>query len=436
MNRLKVISNRILIVGMLFSFCSTGVAQETLTLDECLLKVRAANPDTRQLELTNAQREALQKINAMHSLPQLALNGKATWQSDVTSIPLEVPGFQIPKPDHDQYAATLDLSQSIYDGGVTHARRNVLEQEASVSTIQYQTGLQFTEDLATDLFFQIAMQQQLVNTSGLLIQQLSNTINTLENLYENGVITKRDVLAPKVKLKEAEQKQQEAEFYQSMGESSLAILMGEPDTDFEIELNAGSTIEEDADHFSSRSEIKLLDARAELLEANEDLSRAQYHPRVSAFASLGYGKPGLDFLSDEFDTYALAGINVNIPLSQLYNRKASRESQVFQLQKSSLELSKEKLVRDFTVKEQQRVTEIDKLESWLVEDELIITMRREILEVSTAQHEGGTITTTDYLNEIHELSLAEERHAIHLVMLEREKAMLLNLYGTRTLLNH
>lgn len=432
MNLIRTSRTFFLCISILLCHLDGTFAQETLTLDECLSRVRSANPDSRQLALSSAQLDLQERINRLNYFPQLSLNAKATWQSDVTSVPLELPGFEIPKPDQDQYAATLDLSQSIYDGGTTHARREVFKQDATVSRLQHVSGIQTTEDLATDLYYQIAMQQQLINTTGLLINQLTNTINALEEQLASGTITKKDVFAARVKLKEAEQKQQEATYYKSMIMSSLAILMGEDEIDYQIELAPEISNSTHSGTFADRAEMQLLEARTTLLEVTEQLNKAQYHPRVSAFASLGYGKPGLNFLSDDFDTYALVGVNLSIPLSQVYNRKSNNESQLFQLQKESLRLSREKLVRDLSVKEQQRLAEIAKLESWLAEDDLIISMRKEMLEVSMAQHEGGTITTTDYLNEIQELSLAEERRVIHDVLLQREKALLLNLYGTRT----
>jgi hypothetical protein len=92
-------------------------------------------------------------------------------------------------------------------------------------------------------------------------------------------------------------------------------------------------------------------------------------------------------------------------------------------------LKKEKLLRDFHIKEQQRVDEIKKFIVWLTEDAEIIILRKEMLEIAKARHEAGTITVTDYLDELTELSLAEERKITHEIMLQREQALLEQLYG-------
>jgi len=45
------------------------------------------------------------------------VNGQATYQSDVTSIPVKIPGMNIEAPSKDQYKLTAELSQILYDGG-------------------------------------------------------------------------------------------------------------------------------------------------------------------------------------------------------------------------------------------------------------------------------------------------------------------------------
>ena len=52
-----------------------------------------------------------------------------------------------------------------------------------------------------------------------------------------------------------------------------------------------------------------------------------------------------------------------------------------------------------------------------------------MLTVSKSKWEGGVITTTEYLAEVTELALAEERRATHNTLLEYQNHLLANLYG-------
>lgn len=50
-------------------------------------------------------------------LPQFALSAKASYQSDVTEIPVKLPGVDLKGLPKDQYQVMLELQQKIWDGG-------------------------------------------------------------------------------------------------------------------------------------------------------------------------------------------------------------------------------------------------------------------------------------------------------------------------------
>ena len=58
-------------------------------------------------------------------LPQVSLSGQATYQSDVTKIPVSLPGFTIESASKDQYKLLADVNQLIYDGGMTKEQKDV-----------------------------------------------------------------------------------------------------------------------------------------------------------------------------------------------------------------------------------------------------------------------------------------------------------------------
>ena len=76
---------------------------DTLTLEYCQYKARASYPLHQQFELLQSAAE-LKNLNLTTNwYPQLAINGQSTYQSDVTTLPLHVPGITIPEIDNDIY---------------------------------------------------------------------------------------------------------------------------------------------------------------------------------------------------------------------------------------------------------------------------------------------------------------------------------------------
>ncbi|MEJ0031430.1 MAG: hypothetical protein WDO15_14115 [Bacteroidota bacterium] len=68
------------------------IAQQ-LTLDECYEKARQNFPLIRQKSLLVSTRDFTVANARSGYLPQLSVNGTATYQSDVTKISIDVPGF-------------------------------------------------------------------------------------------------------------------------------------------------------------------------------------------------------------------------------------------------------------------------------------------------------------------------------------------------------
>ena len=75
-------------------------------------------PVIRQRDLVRKTAELSIENISKGFLPQVNINGQATWQSDVTTIKgSAIPGVNIQSPDKDQYKLTADVSQLLYDGG-------------------------------------------------------------------------------------------------------------------------------------------------------------------------------------------------------------------------------------------------------------------------------------------------------------------------------
>jgi outer membrane protein TolC len=50
-------------------------------------------------------------------LPQINIVGQATYQNEVTELPIKLPNISVDPLSKDQYKVYADISQTIYDGG-------------------------------------------------------------------------------------------------------------------------------------------------------------------------------------------------------------------------------------------------------------------------------------------------------------------------------
>ena len=100
-----------LLICILAVFLSDAQTTDSMSLIYCLDQTVANFPLIKQKDIypvmSNLRIENLSK----NYLPQMTANGFASYQSDVTSIPVNMPG--IPEIYKDNYKATLDINQMV-----------------------------------------------------------------------------------------------------------------------------------------------------------------------------------------------------------------------------------------------------------------------------------------------------------------------------------
>lgn len=415
----------IFIIFLLFS--SWSVYSQHITLQELIDKAKAHNPQASSIALI--EQAAVSEIKQLNgaNLPQTSLGGSATWQSDVTSIPIEVPGLSITAPPNDQYKVTLDFTQKLYDGGIAKGQKNLAIANAEVEKQSVTVSLIKVEEQINNLFFGVLLATEQIKNFQIGIENLQAKYKNIRALVENGLAIKGNLLSLEAGILELEQKMVSINNNRSSAMEGLSLLCGttvERPENLIITETPSLAIDK-----NNRAELVLLNLQNESLQASESLVRSKYKPKISLFGQGGYGRPGLNFLSPDFDTFFIGGVQVKIPLSQLYNGGKSLEEQQIDIKRKQVENQKKNFMLMTDVQKASQVTEIQTLKSLLKQDERLIDIREEVLQTADAQLTNGVITTTQYLEESNQLLLAKETNILHEVQLQRANQNLKTLLG-------
>jgi len=112
---MRILPVRLLITLFLVLFIKAMTAQvpDTLTLDFCMQRATEIYPLTKQRKLNEEITTLNNKNSGKNYLPQLDLNAKATYQSDVPTVPVNVPGVTIVPPDKDIFDVHLQVDQLV-----------------------------------------------------------------------------------------------------------------------------------------------------------------------------------------------------------------------------------------------------------------------------------------------------------------------------------
>ena len=100
-------------------------AQDSITLFDCHQSAVDNAPRLNDLEIIRQIGQLKLENTETSWLPSLNINGKFSYQSDVVTVTLTDPTIPVDFPEvpHDQYGLNLDISQTLYDGGITRMKK-------------------------------------------------------------------------------------------------------------------------------------------------------------------------------------------------------------------------------------------------------------------------------------------------------------------------
>lgn len=395
----------------------TAKGQEAITLTQCYEWARANYPQIRQYGLIG-QTEQYNLSNAGKGwLPQLTVNAKATYQSEVTKLPFDteklatvLPGLNIPTLSKDQYQVVAEVSQNIWDGGTIHTTRQLTRAQAEADRQQLESDLYTLNDRVNQLYFGCLLQEELIRQNSLLQKELQINIDRITGMIENGVANQSDRESMEVELLNARQKEIELKASRVAYGRMLSALIGKPyDKDRVLSVPAvpGNPLSAEID----RPELRALDARSHLLEVQDKQITSGLMPRVGAFVQGGYGRPGLNMLEDSFNPFYIAGVRLSWNMGKLHTLKNDRRKVTTNRQQ--IEVQREIFLFNTSLQLMQQNTEIQKMSDLMKADDEIIRLRTSIKNAAEVKLANGVISVTDLIREINAEDLARQTAAAH-----------------------
>ena len=357
----------------------------------------------------------------MGYLPQVSLTAKASYQSDVTEIPVALPGIDIRGIRKDQYQAMLQLDQVVWDGGNIRARKEVTRATSEVDKQKLEVDMYAINERVNQLFFGILLLKEQLKQNQLMQEELQRNYDNVTAYVKNGIANQADLDAVKVEqLNNIQQRHTLEATYHAYSEM-LKIMINHPTPltgntlkkpDVNALLYKGEAYSAE---FIRRPELNLFAAQNQQLEAQRKQLTAKNLPRLGIFVQGAYGNPGLNMLKNEFSAYYVAGVRLSWNFSNLYTRK--NESRQLILNQQDVNVQKETFLFNTHLEITQNNSEIKKLTELMKNDEEIITLRNNIKKSAQAKVANGTLTVTEMLREVTAENIARQDKILHEIQL-------------------
>ena len=409
-----MIMKKLLFISLLLIGPEFISSQTQLTLEDCYEKARINYPLIKQKDYINRTKDYSVSNVWNGYFPQITLLAQATYQSDVTEVPMPLPGVVIERLTKDQYKVAVDVTQTIYDGGVMSSQAGIQESINEIEDQKIEIELLKVKERVNQIYMGILLIEAQLNQIDLVIEDLSASISKLEAAYANGTATKPDVDVLKAELLKTEQRKIELSSSRISYINMLGLLINEK-LDESTTILTPSQINFLSAEEISRPELRLYSAQNNLIENQGGITSSKIIPKANLFFQGGYSKPGLNMFKNDFAWYYITGIRFSWSLSNLYSY--GNESEINELSKLNIDAQTETFLLNTKLTTNQQLQEIDKLKKLIEVDKGIIELRNSVKEAAKAKLENGVITSSDYIRDLNAEDTAKQNLEIHKIQL-------------------
>lgn len=410
---------------LLLSLLASLTAGATFTIEECIEKGEANYPLVRKYGLLEATADIeLAEINKSW-LPRGAVYGQLTVQNVVPSFPealtgvLDQMGQKVDGLGKLQYKAGIDVSQTIWDGGSSRARRAVTRAQEGVRRSSLDVELYAVRERVQSLFFAILLTEAQIEQSEVTLNLLENNLGRLRSMLRNGVAMQSDVDMVEAQSLTVRQALSQARSACSGYRKVLGLFIGES---LEGKMPVMPSAEVPLEERSDRPELRMFSSRSVANDASLKLTDRSLYPRIGFFTQAYYGYPGMDYfksmMNRDMSFNILAGVKVSWNIDSFYSRKENRRRH--SVNTLDIAADRELFLFNTSLQTASQREAIEGMRQVMADDARIIELRGNVRRAAESQLANGIIDATALLSKISDENIARLNGKMHEIQLIKE----------------
>lgn len=317
----------------------------------------------------------------------------------------------------------INLYQTVYDFGGDISLYNASKKSVSITENDTRKIRNLISFEFTKAYLDLLEIEKLINVAEREVVSLEAHLKDAIALFEEGMSTKNERLEIEVRLSDARQRLLSLKNQRSLYVSKINSLLMKPlDRDFitaEVEFSPTEQQCLATDNSSAfcfglssayevaenlRPEIKVIDNEIEILKLKEKAKASEYYPRL--FLQGGYEYTENRYMLHEENWSLVLGLTFNL----FSGGSTSSEIARLRIQQSQLLEERKRLVDDIRLEVKRYFIELKNASERLNVTERAISQAEENLRINKIRFEEGAGKSTDVLDAIALLSLAETNY--------------------------
>jgi len=328
----------------------------------------------------------------------------------VTSLTIPSMGTFTMNPA-DNYNATLNYNQTIYDFGKTSGKVDLENQNKQLSQLFMEQMVQQLSLSLLNHFYSILYLQEAIKIKDEELKTLGEHLTFVKKQEATGTSTQYAILSTQVHISATENQKIDLQTSLKILQAQLNSFMGNPQEQAlivkeellqPVALDLNSKLINTA--YQLREELKITKQRSEIASTRYRLAGAANYPEFDLFASGGFKNGYIPDLNKIKANY-VAGISFKLPIFDGNRVKYNRQQA--QSEMKSVEQDTELASRNIANEVIENRTHVDAALKKIRQQELQLTQAQKAYELAQTSFLAGTITNLDLLDS--ETALAESR---------------------------
>ena len=416
---------RLIVCSLLITIGFTLRAGESVTIEQCVRMAQDNYPLIKKYELLEATKDIeLSDINRSW-LPRLDIYGQVTGQNVVPSFPdalsgvLQQMGQSMKGLGKVQYKVGADVSQTIWDGGVSSVRRETARCQEEVHSASLDVELYAVRERVENLYFAILLTEQQIAQNEQTLTVLNSNLSRLNSMLRHGTAMQSDVDMVEAQALTVSQAIHLAHSAVKGYRKALSLLAGDNLADKKLTLPEPI---EPLISDSDRSELRLFDTQIRLNSLTHRMTEVSLRPKIGFFAQAYYGYPGLNYfrsmMNRDWSLNIVAGLKVSWTLDSFYTRgNADRRMEI---NARNIQADRELFLFNTNIQMASQRENIEGMKDIIKDDSRIVTLRVNVRKAAESQLSNGVIDTNALITKISDENMARLAAQLHEIQLLQE----------------